>query len=1234
MLAIGMALVNFGQTYTVTLTFTPDCWGDESAWTLEDSDDNVVASAAEGTYSLSTPDGTGSFTYDYDLTANECYDFTITDAWGDGMAGGSMYWGCSVDGDFEFTNSGNVLSELDDPDFGASGTWSFCVTPGCTDSGATNYDASANVDDGSCTFSPPTAAFTYVASSPSCGTASVVFTNTSIAGTSYSWTFNQGTPATSALENPTVTFPSGGTYKAELTATNGQGSNTTSQDITIALDDGGNEITFVLDPDCWASETGWSLADSDGNVLYSVAAGTYSDQYPTYDDEIRTTFCLNDGCYDLTITDTYGDGLDGDWTWSCDEDGDYWFEDGDGNVIHNFSADPDFGYSYEDEVCIDLQFVWTGAFDDDWTNTGNWTGGSVPGSNDDVVIATTGSNPHLTSNKTVNNVWFNEGTSISFSAASKTLNVKGDFVNNGTIDLTKGQFQFKGNKLQYIKGNTPTFYKLKINTTDSVRILSDINLRGPLIPQKGKFDFNDKVVTLISEEDYTGSIGEIKSNAEIIGDQITMQRYFPAGPGSWRMLCTPITDATFEQWNDDLVTTGFEGSDYPNYPSAENPWSNVRYYDETFASGQASDLDSGFVSVGNITDIIGNTLGYFVYLVPEPTTVDVTGTFEKGDKAFSLDFTESNTIDFNDGWNLVANPYPSAIDWDDAGGWSTSDLDNAIYAYDPVNGQYSSYVNGISVGSLTNQIASSQAFWVKSESGSPAMDIGEKAKVNSTGVHLRAEDMNTVATIRLRLTGEEQWDETVIGFNNNSSSAFDAQYDAYKFYASNEDLPNLASAADSAAELSVNLIPVPEQEIGIDLHVKKGAHTDLVLSNEFVDTYDENICLVLEDTELGVFESFEEGDTYAFTMGEESLETRFTLHISAPLQASITHESCMDAHDGALVAEGFGSAPWTFIWKNEDGEIIQETTDSYTEDTMDNLAPGFYEIVVMNTSEHCNVANKFVEVEPAMEEAMAAQVEHIACEGENNAEIEVNLDQEYSYDLVLTNIDDGSEIEIENQFSDTTLTGLAAATYSLTATSQCGNTVTAPFLNALSPQSVEAAFEMEDPSINLAYNESAVFYNTSSNSLSFTWDFGDGSVDSVSVDPVHFYSAQGNYVVTLTASNATCSQSIQHTVEVYMQVEDTETDGDENSLHNIDWDNVLNVYYDQDAVILSSTKVVETEVVISVFNGAGQLVIEERTDGLGGTPIEIRTTHLAQGAFYINVTAEDAMLHSDKFIKK
>ena len=97
------------------------------------------------------------------------------------------------------------------------------------------------------------------------------------APTSWSWTFPGGSPASSTLESPSVTYATAGTYNVTLTVTNTFGTDTYTATGYITIG-GGASVT-------WFNETfeggafpptGWSLDNPDGNVTWegSSVAGT------------------------------------------------------------------------------------------------------------------------------------------------------------------------------------------------------------------------------------------------------------------------------------------------------------------------------------------------------------------------------------------------------------------------------------------------------------------------------------------------------------------------------------------------------------------------------------------------------------------------------------------------------------------------------------------------------------------------------------------------------------------------------------------------------------------------------------------------------------------------------------------------------------------------------------------------------------------------------------------------
>ena len=118
----------------VTLSFLPDCYGEEISWELTNSTGNIIYSVGQGYY----PGGGSATTMNPDpdtvehswCLTNGCYTFTVIDSYGDGMNGANPEYACGLNGDYTITDSnGNSLASLiaSDANFGESESNDFCV---------------------------------------------------------------------------------------------------------------------------------------------------------------------------------------------------------------------------------------------------------------------------------------------------------------------------------------------------------------------------------------------------------------------------------------------------------------------------------------------------------------------------------------------------------------------------------------------------------------------------------------------------------------------------------------------------------------------------------------------------------------------------------------------------------------------------------------------------------------------------------------------------------------------------------------------------------------------------------------------------------------------------------------------------------------------------------------------------------------------------------------------------
>jgi len=128
---------------------------------------------------------------------------------------------------------------------------------------------------------PPVAAFTASATTICVGSCINYTDNSTGAPTSWSWTFGGGTPATSTAQNPaSICYSAPGTYTTTLTATNGFGSSSASQTITVSA----NPTASAAGPDqnvCATTATLAGNAPTVGTGLWTLISGSGTITTPT-----------------------------------------------------------------------------------------------------------------------------------------------------------------------------------------------------------------------------------------------------------------------------------------------------------------------------------------------------------------------------------------------------------------------------------------------------------------------------------------------------------------------------------------------------------------------------------------------------------------------------------------------------------------------------------------------------------------------------------------------------------------------------------------------------------------------------------------------------------------------------------------------------------------------------------------------------------------------------------------
>jgi len=239
-----------------------------------------------------------------------------------------------------------------------------------------------------------------------------------------------------------------------------------------------------------------------------------------------------------------------------------------------------------------------------------------------------------------------------------------------------------------------------------------------------------------------------------------------------------------------------------------------------------------------------------------------------------------------DGWNLVGNPYASAIDWDLI---AKPTIEAGVYVFDGT--KYNYYINGggssvwdvgITVNGGTNIIPSGQAFFVKvKDTGvthSETFSIPETAKVQNNGAFWKNSSETTPNILKLNISNGYFTDETVIRTIPDATLNFDADYDAHKLFSLNNLLPQIYSESGSSNYFAINTLPEFKESAAIPLGVYigvSGQYTINVVNNSFLGCH-----IYLEDDLLNISQNISINKTYNFDQTVENNTNRFTLNVS------------------------------------------------------------------------------------------------------------------------------------------------------------------------------------------------------------------------------------------------------------------------------------------------------------------------------------------------------------------
>ena len=478
-------------------------------------------------------------------------------------------------------------------------------------------------------------------------------------------------------------------------------------------------------------------------------------------------------------------------------------------------------YQTTSSITIVTPGTWSGAVNTAWNTSGNWLCGAIPTSSTNVTIPGSLTNYPLLNSGTgsVQNITIQSGASVTLTGA--TLQIAGSISNSGTINASNGTIDMNGSAAQTIPASA--FQNNALNNL----IISNTNASG--VTLGGALDIYNSLtysgtgmvlttndnLTFKSTATNTAYLGNMTGNT--ISGKATVERYIPGVKKAWRFLSIPTnTTQTIQQtWQEGATS------------SASNPVPG--YGIQLSGAGGTSagfDIYSALPSMNTYNSSTGTWTS-----VPNTNTAGIKASdgymvFIRGDRTVTNSFASATPTVLRTKGNLytgdqtpitvsagefafIGNPYPSVIDmrnitktgvkdffyvWDAAlagtDGYGVhqtfSNNGSGNYVITPGGGSY-----GAS-GSISNYIASGQAFFVQGDVGGGSVTFKEAAKTTGSGVISIAQGM-PLPQLRATLYGVNADNSTyvadglLINYDDSYSNSVD-DMDAIKRINSSENL--------------------------------------------------------------------------------------------------------------------------------------------------------------------------------------------------------------------------------------------------------------------------------------------------------------------------------------------------------------------------------------------------------------------------------------------------------------
>lgn len=849
------------------------------------------------------------------------------------------------------------------------------------------------------------------------------------------------------------------------------------------------------------------------------------------------------------------------------------------------------------------------------TVTGNWVrnGGSMAAYTGLVIF--NGSSLINGSNAaSFVNVEVAGGASLTLPSGNVNINGNLQIDPTATFNPNGGTVVLGTSNNQNLATGGASFNNIAVNkSSGTVTIASQLNLLGRL-------SFNGSSSATIassgnlvvrSTSDGTsgnGSIGVVPAGASITGN-VVVQRFMSGEGRIYRYLSSPVSGVSFEQWRDDFPITGtFDDPSTGPGITPGNP-SLYRYVESN--GGLADDgwepwPTSGALGSYNIE--VGRGYAAFIREGSASTVIDVTGPVNLAnvsDISLNVTYNDDGNGPANEGWNLVGNPLPSSIDWDNilsGTGGTRVNVDQGIHVRDNGAGGIYRTWDG-STGDLANGlIATGQAFWVRANASSPSLSVNEQAKSGATASFYRTQNA-APEVIQIALSNGTITDNTFVSLSQDATFGYDA-----------DDTPNLnnetfdiTTFGSDSINLAINYLDLTTCSELLAINIADVASGNYSIEFLQLESLVSDFQLLLVDNYTGTEIDIRNNPIYNFSVDDSDPDTFGKGRLSLKFETDIIKRDLQLQAESSVCEESFTNISILSSQSGVDYNIvINGSKSSYSaigdgsnlsfEINSSDLSAGLNLIEVLAMKQGCSeeLLSESLEItKTIINEEISYALNNAVCE---NEDLNISLDNsqpDVNYQIVLNGILYGSaEVGTGGSLDFTVLKDDLSGE---------GNQIE---INAFNDVCSEVLLQSEtvfrvilEPEITVA-DGTLVSNYVEGNQWYFNGEFIEGA-DSKEYVPT----STGVYTLQVSKDGCTAEVSREFTVEAVTDLSKS-------------FENGIIIYPNPalDKVNISS----ESEFLerIDLINSKGQIIYSEEDKTL---KFELNINQLSKGIYYIRI---------------